>query len=217
VPQGFALRAHCRQDVCAPSVTWRVFCAIELPEAVQQRVTRHIVRLKEAAPDAKASWSRADNIHLTLKFLGDIPQASVRNLSEAASRAVAGVAPFKIRLEQTGVFPPHGSPRVLWIGVNDCEGKLGELHNHLEAECEKAGFLRESRTFHPHLTIARLRQPQHARTLTAPHKAMDFEAAEIVVSELLVIRSELSSAGSKYTAISRHSLATGTFLRPVGA
>jgi RNA 2',3'-cyclic 3'-phosphodiesterase len=197
-----------------PDKPWRVFCAVELPEAVKERLIGHIVRLKEAAPDAQASWSRADNIHLTLKFLGDIPEASVRNLSEAASRAVAGVATFTISLERTGVFPPHGSPRVLWIGVNDFEGKLGELHKRLEAEGEKAGFPSESRNFHPHLTLARLRKPQHARTLASAHKAMDFKAAEIVVSDLLVIRSELSSQGAKYSTISRHPLATGTFLRP---
>ena len=208
MPKSFALRAHCRQDVCAPSVRWRVFCAIELPEAVQQRVIRHIVRLKGAAPDAQASWSRADNIHLTLKFLGDIPPASVQNLSEAASRSVAGIARFTIRLEQTGVFPPHGSPRVLWIGVNDCEGKLGELHTRLEGESEKAGFPRESRAFHPHITLARLRKPQHARAVASAHKTTQFEPIEIAVSELLVIRSELSNAGSKYTTISRHPLAT---------
>jgi 2'-5' RNA ligase len=206
VPQAFALRAHCRQDVCAPSVTWRVFCAVELPDSVRQKISQHIARLKEAVPDAHAGWSRANNIHLTLKFLGDIPQASVPNLSAAASRAVVRIAPFTIRLEQTGVFPPHGSPRVLWIGVNDCEGKLGELHKRLETECEKDGFSRESRAFHPHLTIARLRKPQDARTLASAHKEMEFEPEEIVVSELLVIRSELSSAGSRYTTISRHPL-----------
>lgn len=189
--------------------TWRVFCAVELPEAVQQRVIRHIGRLKETAPETQASWSRADNVHLTLKFLGDIPQASITNLSEAASRSVAGVAPFTIRLEQTGVFPSHGSPRVLWIGVNDCESKLAELHERLEAEGEKAGFPRDSRTFHPHLTLARLRKPQHARTLASAHTATPFESLEIAVSELLVIRSELSGQGSQYSSISRHSLTGG--------
>ena len=195
---------------------WRVFCAIELPEAARQRVTRHILQLKEAAPDAQASWSRAENIHLTLKFLGAIPQTSVQNLSEAASRAVEGLGPFTIRLEQTGVFPPHGSPRVLWIGVDDLEGKLAKLHMRLEAESEKAGFPRESRSFHPHLTLARIRKPQHARTLASAHKATAFEPLEIAVSELLVIRSELGSEGSKYSTVSRHPIATGAFLRPVG-
>ena len=155
-------------------------------------------------PDARASWSRADNIHLTLKFLGDISLLQVEKLAEAASRSVEDFAPFKIVLEQTGVFPPHGSPRVLWIGVNDLEGKLGKLHARLEDEAAKSGFKKEPRSFHPHLTLARLRKPQHARTLAAAHKAMEFELAEIAVSELLVIRSELSSTGSHYTTISQH-------------
>jgi RNA 2',3'-cyclic 3'-phosphodiesterase len=206
VPKAFALRAHCRQDVCAPSETWRVFCAIDVPEDVRASLIAHINQLRGAAPDAHASWGREGNIHLTLKFLGDIPQTSVQSLSEAASRTAACFAPFTIRLEQTGVFPKHGQPRVLWIGINDLEGKLGELYARLEVESSKAGFPKESRPFHPHLTLARLRKPQHARTLASAHKAMELEPAEIAVSELLVIRSELSSEGSKYTTISRHGL-----------
>lgn len=210
MPKAFALRAHSRQDVCAPSVRWRVFCAVDLPEVVRERVIQHTVRLQASVPDAHATWSRADNIHLTLKFLGDIPQTTVERLSEAASRSIAGVTPFTIRLERTGVFPSHGSPRVLWIGVNDCEGKLGELHQRLEVESEEAGFPRESRDFHPHLTLARLRKPQLTRMLAAAHKATDFPPLEIAVTELVVIRSELSSAGSKYSMISRHPLGART-------
>jgi 2'-5' RNA ligase len=162
--------------------------------------------LREAVPDAKASWGRDANLHLTLKFLGEIPQTSVSNFSGAASRALAGLAAFSIRLEQTGVFPKHGPPRVLWIGVNDVAGNLGELHARLENEAAKEGFEKDDRPFHPHLTIARLRQPRHARMLAAAHNQMDFESTEIAVSELLVIRSELSNEGSKYTIVSRHGL-----------
>ena len=202
----FALRAHCRQDVCAPSDRWRVFCAIELPVTVRELVLRHISRLKDAVPDAKASWSREANLHLTLKFLGEIPQASVTDISTAASRAVVNISPFSIRLEQTGAFPRHGPPRVLWIGIDDFSGKLGELHARLEDESASAGFAKDDHAFHPHLTVARLRQPRHARTLAEAHQQLEFKPQEIAVSELLVIRSELSSAGSKYTVVSRHPL-----------
>jgi 2'-5' RNA ligase len=190
----------------APSEMWRVFCAIELPETVRGLLLRHIRRLQEAVPDARASWAREPNLHLTLKFLGETLIASVPDFSTAASRAVAELAPFSIRLEQTGVFPKHGQPRVLWIGISDSSGKLGELHTQLENESAKAGFEREARPFHPHFTIARLRQPHHASTLANTHKQIEFSPVEIPVSELLVIRSELSSAGSKYTVISRHAL-----------
>jgi 2'-5' RNA ligase len=185
---------------------WRVFCAIEVPESVRETVLRHIARLQEAVPEAKASWSRDANLHLTLKFLGKIPKASVADFSSAASRAVARLAPFSIRLEHTGVFPKHGQPRVLWIVISDLSGKLGELHTQLENESAKVGFEKEVRPFHPHLTIVRLRQPQHAGALATAHKQMEFAPAEIAVSELLVIRSELGSAGSKYTVISQPAL-----------
>jgi 2'-5' RNA ligase len=185
---------------------WRVFCAIELGETVRELALGHIARLRDAVPDAKASWSRDANLHLTLKFLGEIPQTSVPDFSGAASRAVAGLAPFSIRLEQVGVFPKHGQPRVLWIGINDDSGKLGELHARLEDESANAGFAKDERPFRPHLTLARLRRPQHARTLAAAHQQLEFEPQKIAVSELLVIRSELSSEGSKYTGISRHFL-----------
>jgi 2'-5' RNA ligase len=70
---------------------WRVFCAVELPQLARERALRHIGRLRETAPAAKASWSRKDNLHLTLKFLGEIPIASVADFSTAVSRAIARV------------------------------------------------------------------------------------------------------------------------------
>jgi 2'-5' RNA ligase len=173
---------------------------------VRRRVIQHIASLREAVPTAQASWSRDTNLHLTLKFLGEVLEDSVQSFSMAASRAVADFAPFKILLEQTGVFPKHGSPRILWLGINDREGKLGHLQSHLEDESAHAGFGKEDRHFSPHLTVARLRKPQHARTLAAAHKQLVFEPVEITISELLVIRSELNSQGSKYTVISRHPL-----------
>jgi 2'-5' RNA ligase len=187
---------------------WRVFCAIEIPAGVRQEVLQHIARLKAAVPAAQASWGREANLHLTLKFLGEIPPASVEKLSDAASRAVVGLSPFSIQLEHTGVFPNHGAPRVLWIGINDLSGKLVELHARLEDEAARAGFEKEARHFQPHLTVARLRNPAHARTLAAAHEQLAFAPQAIPVSELLVIRSELRSAGSKYTVVSRHPLST---------
>jgi 2'-5' RNA ligase len=195
-----------RQETQLAQTSWRVFCAVEIPESVRELVLRHISRLREAVPDAKASWNRHANLHVTLKFLGEIPPTSVKDISNAASRAVAGLAPFSVHVEHTRVFPEHGKPRVLWIGINDLSGKLVELHTRLEDEAAQAGFAREGRRFQPHLTLARLRQPRHARALVDAHQQIEFETVSITVSELLVIRSELSSEGSKYRVISQHAL-----------
>ena len=185
---------------------WRVFCAIELPSLVREKISEHIRRLRVAAPDSPASWSRADNVHLTLKFVGEISADRVNDLSQAAANAVAGFCPFEIGIGNTGSFPKHGTPRVLWIGVDDYSRKLAQLQTKLDDESLRLGFEKEARPFNPHLTIARLRKPQGARALALAHKQIEFSPTEIIVTELVVIRSELSSKGSKYTLISRHAL-----------
>ncbi len=173
--------------------SWRVFCAIDVPVSGRASLEGHINRLRAAVPHAQASWSRDENLHLTLKFLGEIQRSKLSKLSNAAALAVATLSSFEITLADTGMFPKHGSPRVLWIGVLDKSGKLAELHTRLEQACATEGFAREERPFHPHLTIARLRKPQGATTLAAAHKEMRFGPVVLAVAELLVIRSEPSA------------------------
>ena len=187
------------------SETWRVFCAIELPTSLREQLAGHISSLRSAT-EANASWSSPESIHLTLKFLGEVEVERVARVSSAVAAAVTSLAPFKIRAEGAGAFPPRGAPRVLWIGINDAEGKLVDLHARIEAEFAKAGFPKESRPFRPHLTLARVRKPVGASALAAAHKERPFTPGDITVSELAVIRSELSSRGSKYTTISNHQL-----------
>lgn len=185
------------------SDTWRVFCAIDLPPDLKQKLADHIDQLKRTT-DVNSGWTRPKNIHLTIKFLGNISPSGVAKLSEAASRAVKSVRSFKLSAAHCGVFPTHGSPRVLWIGITDSSGDLGRLHARLDEECEAAGFPKETRAFHPHLTLARIRNPANARGLAVAHRGLEFPSTEFEVNELLVIRSELGQGVSKYTTISRH-------------
>jgi 2'-5' RNA ligase len=185
---------------------WRVFIAIELPSNVRRRIADHIDRLRSSIPEARASWSREDTLHLTMKFLGDVPVANVEKLSAAAWIAASKVGPFEIVVEGCGAFPPRGQPKVLWIGIDDPSGQLSELNCALEDECANAGFAREPRAFHPHLTIARIRQPHGSRQLVAVHKEIGFNREATRVSELAVIRSELRSEGARHSVISRHEL-----------
>ena len=135
-----------------------------------------------------------------------IPRACVDGLSLAADRAVNNLSPFSLRIEGSGVFPGKGMPKVLWLAIHDPFGKLAELQSHLEAECVQAGFAKEERPFRPHLTIARVRKPHDASALAVAHKEVRWVPVEFPVAELLVIRSELSSAGSRYWVISSHQL-----------
>lgn len=183
---------------------WRVFCAVALPEEARAAAAAHAARLREAFPRVRASWERPEKMHLTLKFLGDVERGRVGELSRAASRAVSSVGAFELTLAGPGAFPPHGPPRVLWLGIEDVRGRLAHLHQRLEDECAAAGFPREPRPFRPHLTLARLREPRDARGLAAAHKQTPFAPHTFTVSEILVIRSELGPGGSRHTTVSRH-------------
>ena len=190
----------------SPTEVWRIFCAIELPQTARVRLMEHIEKLRTQLPDVRASWSRESNIHLTLKFLGEISPGSVPKFESAISRAVAGSAPFPILISGNGVFPNGRDPRVIWIGITDPNEALASLQSRLETESENEGFPKEKRRFHPHLTLARLRHHEGAGELAQAHEALTFPEEKIIVNELVLIRSELSSSGSKYTTISRHAL-----------
>lgn len=185
---------------------WRVFCAVGMPEPICTASSNYIKSLRTKFPDAPASWNRNGVFHLTLKFLGSINQPQLSALSQAAARAVVNLFPFKIVVKKTGTFPKHGPPRVLWLGIDDVSGGLAKLQASLEYQCEREGFAKEERPFHPHITLARIRRPQGMRGLAVAHRGREFGPIEAVISELFVFRSELKKEGSEYSVISRHPL-----------
>jgi len=185
---------------------WRVFIAVELPAEVRKRITGHIDSLRRELPNVRASWNRGENLHLTLKFLGDIAVSRLPALTEATEAAAQSTKPFELIIDGGGSFPPRGRPKVLWIGIEDSSATLLRLHATLEDRCAAAGFAREARAYHPHLTVARLRDSSDSRTLAERHQELGFRSEIVSVSELVVFRSELRSEGSKHTAVSRHGL-----------
>ena len=177
------------------STRWRIFCAIELPRDVCNQANDHIQRLRASLPNARASWISEGKFHLTIKFLGDIPRGRVASLSLAAAQATRSISPFKLAIEGAGAFPRRGPAKVLWLGVRDSSRGLALLHQCLEAVCAQAGFARDERSFQPHLTLARIREPQGARPLASLHNEIGFAAVEFTVTELQVIRSVLRKSG----------------------
>jgi 2'-5' RNA ligase len=185
------------------SEAWRLFIAIEMPSAIRQTVFDHIARLRQTEPKINASWSRENNLHLTLKFLGDTPTAKVQAVADAVRDVAQRFKSFDLTVGGCGAFPAKGRPQVLWIGINDANGNLFNLHRKLDAECGRLGFEREKRPFHPHLTIARLRNSEGSRRATQLHAEMTFPPQHVQVSEIVLFRSELLSEGPRHTAISR--------------
>lgn len=186
------------------STLWRVFAAMELSRSVQKRLLKHIQQLQAVVPDNRASWSRPENIHLTVKFFGNVAQNRIARISDAATRVVKQFGRFEIQIGNTGAFPKASQPRVLWIGIADQTGELSRLQQLFEKECAAEGFEKETRDFSPHLTIARLRRPEGAKALAETNQKLAFESINVQVNELVVFRSEPSSKGSRYTALARH-------------
>jgi RNA 2',3'-cyclic 3'-phosphodiesterase len=185
---------------------WRVFCAIELPREIRDRLNDHAQAVREVVPEASASWSRPENVHLTLKFFGNVCKENLPRISAAAERVVKDYPRFQIKIGGTGVFPKPSRAQVLWIGVDDPSGRLSALQERLEEEFASEGFAKEDRAYRPHLTIARIRKPEGVRHLAETHLQLSFKQP-LNVKDFVVFRSELSSKGSRYTAISRHELA----------
>ena len=183
-----------------------MFCAFELPEALRSQIHEHTRRLRDGVPEVAASWSRPENIHLTVNFFGNVDQLKVPAISAAATRVTDRFSPIPLRAARTGAFPRPGWPQVLFIGIEDPSGALSKLQRELEEEFAREGFPKEDRGFRPHLTIARVRNPHKAADLAQTHFEMSFGPVELTLDELVLFRSELSSKGSKYTVISRHPL-----------
>ncbi len=184
------------------TTTWRIFCAVELPHEVRAELKDHIDSLRKDIPDGPASWSRVENIHLTLKFLGNVVVDRIEAVSSALERAVRDFGAFEISIGGTGAF----RTQVLWIGVTDPSQKLSDLNQRIEAACATEGFEKEDRAYRPHLTIARIKRPDGAKRLAETHRQIKFDPILVEVNEIILFRSELSSKGSKYTAISSHRL-----------
>src|SRR5215208_2028699 len=135
----------------------RTFVCIEVPETVKQRIASLQQELRTSP--AQISWVKPSNIHLTLKFLGDVPASRVEAIHLAVKRAATSIQGFEIEVGGAGCFPAPRNPRVLWVGLTDLPESLKQLHGSLEAELLREGFPRESKRFSPHLTIGRVRAP----------------------------------------------------------
>lgn len=190
------------------SESLRIFCAVSLSEEARQRAAAHVARLREIAPRAKISWVRPESLHLTLKFFGEIDAAMLDKIARASGRAAAGCAPFALRLNGSGNFPPRAAKsRILWLDVADDHGRLAHLQTRLEDECVAEDFPREAQAFRPHLTLARVRVADaETRRAAVAHSESGFAPVSVPVEALAVMRSELGPGGARYTICSLHQL-----------
>lgn len=177
----------------------RIFTAVDISEEARREVSDYIADLRTEFANVRAGWDRAEKLHLTLKFLGDINETQLLDLTGAVTETARQISNFTLRISATGSFPAEKKARVLWLGIEDEKGSLQKLNEILETECERKGFPLEKRNFKPHLTIARLREPRKSNELIEKHLQNEFETDEFIVSEIVIYESRLQKSGSIYT------------------
>ena len=183
----------------------RVFIAIDISSEARSKVAAYIDSLMHSARDVRVGWERPEKLHLTLKFLGDVDDHRVADVEQAVKKVAAEFSGFRSEVVGTGRFPPKDDPRILWLGMSDGES-LSKLAAALDRELSNAGFEPEKRRFHPHLTIARLREPHRSAALAAEHVSNSFETDDFEVKEIVIYESQLLPTGSIYRKLASYPL-----------
>lgn len=187
----------------------RAFVAIELPDTVKAALSQLQRRLKQAEPSA-VKWVAPDSVHLTLKFLGNIPADTVATISDAISGATRGTAAFRLELARPGVFPNSRSPRVVWVGLGGETGTLAVLQQDIERALVPLGFPAEGRGFSPHLTLGRVRDtasPAERRQLGEFVASLTLSAAPAFKADSVsLMRSTLLREGAVYSRLASFEL-----------
>ncbi|MHC4130668.1 MAG: RNA 2',3'-cyclic phosphodiesterase [Planctomycetota bacterium] len=186
----------------------RVFIAIDINEEIRASIRNLQGELKREAGVGKreVKWVEPTNIHLTLKFLGEIRDEEVVDVCKIVESVVGRHNSFKLSVESLGYFGGR-SARVCWIGVGEGKEALCQLQKELEAEFEKGGWPKEERAFTGHLTVCRIknvRAGQRIAEVSATYK--DFKAGFVSVDSVKVYQSELTPKGPIYSALGRYSL-----------
>lgn len=183
----------------------RSFVAVELDAEVKNRLAEIQRQLRSATPSGAVRWVQPESIHVTLKFLGDVPQERVGTIVSALEQACAPMAPLTFAVAGAGCFPDARRPNVVWIGVEDSDGRLLALQQAVERALNPLGYPPEGRPFRPHLTLGRTNRNAPGSDLRKVGEAVSGlrirHVAQVQVAEIVLMRSDLSPAGARYTPL----------------
>ncbi len=183
----------------------RSFVAIELDAALKTVLYDVQRELKRSKVSHIGRWVSTESIHLTLKFLGDVPAEQVTRIEQAMHGACAPFAPFPVSLTELGCFPNARQPRVIWVGVGGDLESLMPLQRAVESELGQVGFQPEKRGFTPHLTLARIQdkaRPQERQEMAQLLSSVRVDSSvSMMVAQVSLMRSELKPTGAVYTRL----------------
>ena len=180
----------------------RTFLALDIDEAARGALTAAGGRFP--CDESKIRWVEPANLHVTVKFLGDVPEGGVREVCEAVAEAAGRMGAFDFDVRGLRCVPPGGKVRMVWAGVDEPTGRLAEAFGQLEAALEPLGFPRERRSFQPHITLACVKfAPSPAALRAAAERHAETQFGGQRAAEVVVYGSQLTPQGPIYTAIAR--------------
>lgn len=186
----------------------RLFFAVWPPPDALQSLLDVQSRLRQSHADVR--WSARDNLHFTLRFMGEIALTGIAALQEAAGHAAAAQQPFELSVGGLGVFPQSGEPRIVWAGVEKGGVALGALVAALEKELIRSGYGRRDKPFRPHLTLGRVNGPGGMAELKSAMKSADgFQVPSWEVRSFSLVQSTLAPGGARYTCLREFPLGAG--------
>jgi 2'-5' RNA ligase len=178
----------------------RAFIAAELPEAARRTLADLQDALRRDLSGVR--WVRAEGIHLTLKFLGDIPEERVDTIGQTLRAAVEGQRPLTLAIKGLGVFPGIRKARVIWAGLGGETADLMGLQQRMEAALEPLDFPRERRRFKAHLTLGRFKKTPPAPALVPIlERRSGYPPCEVALGRVVLYRSELHPQGARYSPL----------------
>lgn len=180
----------------------RCFLAIELPKQIRSRLATLQDRLRLQTRGVR--WTPTEQIHLTLKFLGEVPDGEVAAVCQRAAAVAARFQPLDLEVRGAGCFPPGGAVRIVWAGLADPSKALPDCQQACEDACAELGFKPENRAFQPHLTIGRVRNATDSRRIREVVAGeASFAAGRFTAAELVCFQSVLRPTGPTYTILSQ--------------
>lgn len=180
----------------------RLFLAMAAPEDVRKELQHWQQELQPLLPPNAVRWTKPEQLHLTLKFLGNVPTINVPALSEAARAVCATASPFCLRAEGVGFFPNHFSPRVFWVDIKNPDGQLLEFQRQLEGAVKQFVEKEEPKKFTAHITLARFEKLRHGEAgKFAAHAQAGKMFGEWTAKEVQLMESKLTQAGALHAIL----------------
>ena len=180
----------------------RSFIAVEIPADIHRAIMRSMASMQRALPKPLIRWVESQNIHLTLKFLGDVSPVNLDQLTDALKVELASHASFNISVGGLGAFPNSHRPRIIWVGL-EAPIALTTLHRTVDTIAGRMGYVPEEYPFSPHLTIGRVGQGVTSADLLRIRAAFDATTVgnlgEVHVESVHIFKSDLQPGGSVYT------------------